>query len=288
MYKFLMRLVQIFGAANPDIHTVIEHFGNAEEACKAIDSGNFDFPNEKIRKNAHFVTMQKIEEICGYCEKREIKIVCIYDADYPQLLKEIFNPPVVIFYKGSLECLKKRCITGVGSREITPYISKLSARIAADLSRNGITIVSGMAHGVDSNVMNACLNLGNPVVGVLACGMGYDYPGGSAVMKQKIIDCGGVYFTELFPGVAPTPEYFKARNRILAGLSGGTAVFQAGPKSGALITAEYAVQEGRDVFCVPPPDIFDVRYSGVVELLRDGAVPLFNHDDILEFYKNNY
>ncbi len=287
MYKHLMRLVQIFGAANPDIHKVLDYCGDPEKACAAIDKGG-DFFTKEIRKKAEFVTEQKMDEVYRHCERNGIKLVSIYDKNYPVLLKEIYNPPVILFYKGSLECLDNRCITAVGAREITPYISKLSARIASDLSKSGITIISGMAHGVDSTVMKACISLGNPVAGVLACGIGYDYPRGSAEMRSMIIKSGGCYLTELLPGVSPDSEYFKARNRILAGLSMGTAIFQAGPESGALVTAEYAVQENRDVFCVPPPDVFDERYSGIVGLLRDGAVPLFNHDDILDFYKNNY
>lgn len=288
MYCSLMRLVQIFGAGNPVIHTVLDYYGDAESACAAIDGGECDFLDEKQHGNAKYVTAEKMNKIADFCERREIKLLSIYDRDYPEYLKEIYNPPVLLFYKGSLECLDALCITAVGSRDITPYINKLASRICTDLSKNGVTLISGMAHGVDSVAHNACVNLGNPTIGVLACGLNYDYPHGSSILRNKIVSCGGLYLSELMPNASPTPEYFRARNRILAGLSSGTAVFQAGDKSGALITAQHAVENNRDVFCVPPPDIFDVRYSGVVSFLRDGAVPLFNHDDILNFYRINY
>ena len=152
----------------------------------------------------------------------------------------------------------------------------------------GITLVSGMARGVDSVVHNACVYEGNPTVGVLACGINYDYPYGSGELRRKIVLNGGAYITELFPEVSPSREYFRGRNRILAGLSQGTIVFQAGEKSGSLITAGYALEEGRDVFCVPPPNLLDKRYNGVIPYLEDGAIPVFNHDDIIEFYKPNY
>ena len=216
------------------------------------------------------------------------KLMSIYDKAYPAMLKEIYNPPVLLFYRGSPDCLKKRCIAAVGAREITPYISKLASRVSADLSKNGITIVSGMARGVDSTALYACVNAGNPSAGVLACGIAHDYPKGSGILRQRIIDNGGIYMSELMPTVKPTPEYFRARNRIMAGLSCGTIVFQASDRSGSLITANYSVQEGREVFCVPPPNIFDNRYSGVIGLLRDGAINLFNHDDVLNFYRENY
>ncbi len=288
MHKYLMRLVQIFGAANPDIHKIIGHYGSAEAACAAIDSGDFIFSDKALKRNAEFVTPDKIDKVIEYCEKRDIKLLSIYDEDYPKLLKEIFNPPVLLFYRGSLECFGKRCITAVGSRDITSYTEKLAFRVATDLSSAGITLVSGMARGVDSTVHRACIASGNPTVGVLACGMMCDYPSGSGIMRDSIIRSGGAYITELMPNTAVSPEYFRARNRIMAGLSCGTIVFQAGTKSGALITAEYSVQEGRDVFCVPPPNIFDERYSGVVSFLRDGAIPLFNHDDVLNYYNDNY
>lgn len=284
-----MRLVQVFGAANPDIHAALKYFGGPEKTCEALDNNECrNILSPDIIKRAEYVTLEKMDKVMAECQRREIKLLSIYDKEYPRLLKEIFNPPVLLFYRGDLSCLDRLCITAVGARKITPYIEKLSARIISDLVKNNVTVVSGMARGVDSVVINTCLGLMSPVVGVLACGIEYDYPRGSAGMRRMIIENGGLYMTELLPGVSPSENYFNARNRIMAGLSSGTAVFQAGVGSGSLITASYAVDEGRDVFCVPPPDIFDPCYEGIVPLLRDGAVPLFNHDDILSLYRNNF
>lgn len=288
MYRYLMRLVQIFGAGNPDIHNMLERYGDAEKACAALDNGECGFLDEAVRKNIRYITLEKMQEVAYMCERNAVKLISIYDEEYPALLREIYNPPVLLFYRGSLNCLKSRCITAVGARKITPYISKLSYKVASDLAKRGVTIVSGMADGVDSTVMNACIDAGKPVAGVLACGIFYDYPRDGGVLRERVLSTGGIYMSELLPNASPSPDYFKARNRIMAGLSSGTAVFQAGPESGSLITAEYAVQSGRDVFCVPPPDISDVQYSAVVDFLRDGAIPLFNHDDILNFYRDNY
>ena len=289
MNRSLLRLVRIFGAGNPVIHKVIEYYGSSEAACTEIDKGDFRFISDKnSRELVSFVTYDKIDKVISWCEKRDIKLVNLYEKEYPRMLKEIYNPPVVLFYCGDLSCLENSSITAVGAREVTPYIEKLSFRICRDLSKSGITIVSGMARGVDSVCHNACVYEGNPTVGVLACGINYDYPYGSAALRRKIVLNGGAYMSELFPEASPTKEYFRGRNRILAGLSKGTIVFQAGEKSGSLITAEYALEEGRDVFCVPPPGIFDSCYAGVIPYIEDGAVPIFNHDDILEFYRNNY
>ncbi len=288
MYISLMRLVNIFGAANPDIHKLIEYYGDAHKVCEVIENGKCEYPDKSITEKSKYATVDKMQKIIEQCEKRDVHLVCLYEKSYPKMLKEIYNPPVLLFYRGSLDCLKNKCLSAVGSREITAYISKLTYKIATDLSKNGITLISGMAHGVDSTVHSACVNLGNPTVGVLGCGVFYDYPRGSSVLRSDIIRNGGLYLSELFPSVSPSPEYFVARNRIIAGLSGGTIVFQAGVKSGSLITADYAVQEGRDVFCVPPPDIMDEHYFGVIDFLRDGAIPVFNHDDILKFYESNF
>ena len=289
MNRSLLRLVRIFGAGNPVIHKVIEHYGNAVNACTELDKGDVQFLSQKKQHEmVSFVSYDKIDKVISWCEKRDIKLVNLYENEYPRLLKEIYNPPVILFYCGDLSCLERTTVTGVGAREITPYIEKLSFRICRDLSSMGITLVSGMARGVDSVVHNACVYEGNPTVGVLACGINYDYPYGSGELRRKIVLNGGAYITELFPEVSPSREYFRGRNRILAGLSQGTIVFQAGEKSGSLITAEYSLEEGRDVFCVPPPNLLDKRYNGVIPYLEDGAIPVFNHDDIIEFYKRNY
>lgn len=287
-YNCLMRLVQIFGAANPVIHDVIKYYGGPVSACEAIDSGKREFLNEKQVKNAKVVTPKIIDGVIGWCEKHEVKLISLDEKDYPKLLKEIYNPPVILFYRGTFDCLKRLPLTVVGARKITPYIGKITARICSDLSERGVTIVSGLADGVDSVAMNACIRNNNPCVGVLACGISYEYPRGTFPLRRSTVLNGGLILTELLPNVSPSVEYFDARNRIMAGLSKGTAVFQADKISGALITANHAVQEGRDVFCVPPPDIFEEKYAGVVSLLRDGAIPLFNHDDILKFYRENY
>ena len=281
MYRSLMRLVQIFGAANPVIHKYLDYYGDAIGACEAIDSGECDFLDDEIKKKAEFASYRNIDKLYESCIKRGIKLVSIYDKDYPRLLREIYNPPSLLFYKGDLDCLNRPCITAVGAREITEYIKKLARRVCTDLSSAGITLVSGMANGVDNVAHSACINNNNPTVGVLACGMFYEYPRNSRFLRNDIINNGGAYISELLPNTSPTVEYFEIRNRIMAGLSGGTIFFQADEISGSLITARLAVQEGRDVYCVPPPDIFDSKYIGVVEMLRDGAIPLFNHDDVL-------
>lgn len=285
MELYYLWLTLLFKPANPALHKVIEHYGGAETAYRAISGGDHSCLDEKQKAALSDIPLERAEEIAAFCTQNGYGILCIEDERYPALLKETYNPPLVLFYRGTPECLNDRlCITAVGSRAVTPYIERLCARVCADLSSRGIVLASGMAHGVDSAVHSACVRRNAPTVGVLACGINYDYPKGSGELREQIVLNGGAYLTELLPGTSPSRDYFRARNRILAGLSRGTAVFQAGVSSGALITASYAADEGRDVFCVPPPDIFDPRYSGVVKFLREGAIPLFNHDDVLNEY----
>lgn len=286
MTKYYLWLLQLLRPANPEIHRVLDYYGDPETAYNEISGGDISALSAEAAHRRKSISLDKSEKIEEYCCKNNVSIMTISDEAYPVLLSETYNPPAVFFYRGDLSCLDKLSITIVGAREVVPYIAKLCNRVSRDLAAADITLVSGMARGVDSIVHNACVRSGKPTVGVLACGIDYDYPKGSLELREQMIMNGGAYITELFPGTSPCPEYFRARNRILAGLSSGTAVFQASSNSGSLITANYAVEENRDVFCVPPPDVFNPRFSGVVGLLRDGAVILFNHDDIINLYRH--
>lgn len=288
MEKYYIWLIMVFRPSNPVIHEVMAKYGSAENAYNAISGGDHSLLTKEQINSLGYTTLAKAERVADKCKTRGFDIVLLGTDEYPKLLAEIFNPPLVIFKRGNLYCLDNLSITIVGAREVTDYIRKLGTRISKDLAKNGITLVSGMARGTDSCAHYACVDNGFPTVGVLACGIDHDYPAGSSVLKARIVESGGAYISELLPGTPPSPDYFKARNRILAGLSRGTAVFQAGPDSGSLITAAYAADENRDVFCIPPPNVFDSRYTGVVSYLRDGAIPVFNHDDILKEYKGLY
>lgn len=286
MTKYYLWLLQLFRPANPEIHRVLEYYGDAETAYNEISGGDTSAISTDAARRINSISIEKAEKIEEYCDKNNVSIMTLSDKAYPSLLKEIYNPPALFFYRGDLSCLDNLSITIVGAREVVPYITKLCNRVSRDLAAANITLVSGMARGVDSIVHNACVRTGKPTVGVLACGIDYDYPKGSLELREQMVMNGGAYLTELFPGTSPSPDYFRARNRILAGLTSGTAVFQASRESGSLITANYAVDENRDVFCVPPPDVFNPCFSGVIGLLRDGAIMLFNHDDVIRLYRH--
>ena len=287
-YHYCIWLTKIFGIANPKIHKVIEKYGSPENAYNEITRGDRSVLSNDETKQLNKFSMGSIDKIISHCEKKNISLCALGDSNYPKLLKEIYDPPVIFYYRGDLSCLDALSLTFVGARDVTPYIRRLCSRISYDIARMGITLVSGMAHGVDACVHTACVGGEGKTVAVLACGIDEDYPTGSLKLRREIVELGGVCMTELPPGTGASSEYFNPRNRIMAGLTRGTAVFQASMTSGALVTASYALDENRDVFCVPPPDLLSSSYSGVVGFLRDGAVPIFNHDDILNEYRGLY
>ena len=288
MDRYYIWLTRVLGTANPKIHKLTEKYGSAKQAYEAITDGDISCLTEEETEKLDYETIDRVDRLIDYCRKHGIGICSFGSKEYPKLLAEIYDPPSVIYYRGDLSCLEDLSLTFIGSREPTPYILKLCSRITADAGKVGITLVSGMARGVDQCVHSTCVEKGIRTVGVLGCGVDYDYPYKSRILREKIVLGGGAYISELLPNDAPTKEYFNPRNRILAGLTRGTVIFQAAINSGTLITGSYAVDENRDVFCVPPPDVFNPAYEGVIGFLEDGAIPVFNHLDIIKEYVGLY
>lgn len=290
MTEYYLWLLQLMGPANPKSLQLIQHYGSAKNVYEAVVIGKerkFLSPSEEKRLGT--ATLENAQRIMEECEKAEIKIVTLNDEDYPYRLQNIYNPPILLFYKGSLNGINNEiCITGVGARGATAYTAKVTRRTCMDLAKLGTVLVSGMAAGVDHLVHQSAIDAGGKTVGVLACGIGIDYPRGSIPTRERMYELGGACISELLPYTQTSKGYFHARNRILSGLSLGTIVFQAGKQSGSLITADHSIQQGRDLFCVPPHDLFDPDYSGVVKYLRDGAIPLFNYLDVVNCYFSAY
>ena len=290
MTEYYLWLLQLMGAADPRSLQLLHHYGSAKNVYEAVvinKEREFLSPSEESRLKT--ATLENAQRIMEECEKAGIKIVTLDDEDYPYRLQNIYNPPILLFYKGSLESINNEvCITGVGARGATAYTAKVTRHTCMDLAKLGTVLVSGMAVGVDHLVHQSAIDAGGKTVGVLACGIGIDYPRGSIPTRERIYELGGACISELLPFTQTSRGYFHARNRILSGLSLGTIVFQAGNRSGSLITANHAIQQGRDLFCVPPHDLFNPDYSGVVKYLRDGAIPLFNYLDVVNCYLSDY
>lgn len=280
---YCMWLVMVFGAGNPKIWEIIKRFGNPESAYNALKSESCEFLTDKDLKAVKTSHLEQCSYVFENCERNGVKIICFYDADYPKMLENIFNPPIILFVKGDLSVLDDLCITVVGTREPSHYSVRVAEKICSELAKVGIVIVSGFALGIDSVSHRSAVMAGGKTIAVLGCGIDVDYPKENAKSKPKIEER-GLFITEFLPGTKPVPSNFPKRNRILSGLSAGTLVIEASHTSGSLITAELAIEQGRDLFCIPPADIFDRRYSGVVKFLRDGAVPVFSYLDIIYAY----
>lgn len=205
--------------------------------------------------------------------------IALSDPRYPPLLASTSDAPPMLFVKGDVSALAAPAVALVGSRAATPYALTVAGRLAADLAAAGFVVVSGLARGVDSAAHAAALQVKGRTVGVLGCGVDRVYPPEHAQLARNIAHAGAV-ISELPLGVPPRPHHFPLRNRIISGLSSAVVVVEAPEKSGALITASAALEQGRDVLVVPGP-VTGGRNRGGHLLLRDGAKPVESADDIL-------
>lgn len=284
--EYYIYLLQIFGGGNPKIHEVIRACGNARNAYERISGGDMSLIPSNRQENARKATLERSKTIIDYCGANNIGIVTIDDKDYPANLRNIFDPPVVLFVSGNIGCLdNKLAVAVVGPREPSVNAVRMAENICYNLARCNIVLVSGFAKGIDRIAHNNSIRHRKPTVAVLACGMTVDYPAGSFGLRKEITDNGGAVISELLPDTPCNPDYFKFRNRIISGLSHGTAVVGAYNKSGSLLTANHAFEQDRELFFTVPEDTLDRRYSRIVRYLRDGAHPVFDFYDIVnEFY----
>lgn len=252
-----------------------------EKAAAAIRSGRVLLSADE-KKRASKITASDVREVVELCRNSGVRIITFDSDEYPVLLKRIYNPPIVLFCVGNLEGIDKQLtVSAVGTRKASDYGLAVTQKIISQLARDGVVITSGLALGIDTAVHKACLDGGGRTIGVLACGIFVDYPRGHSGLKRQIAKSGGAVISELLPFETPTAEYFQHRNRIISGLSLGTLIIEADEKSGALITANLACEQGREVFFIPPHDILSPHFMGVADLGRDGAVPVYSHIDIL-------
>ena len=226
------------------------------------------------------------ERILRQCYENEISILTAQDAAYPDRLKVSDDPPVVLYYKGILPRLDGPSIGVVGTRKASVYGLTQARRLGYGLARCGCTVISGGAKGIDTEALKGALTGGSPVIAVLGCGVDVVYPRENKQLFRDIVQ-NGCLISEYPPGTAPLPQHFPVRNRIISGLSLGILVAEAPEKSGALITADRALEQGRDVF-VLPANVGVESCGGNLKLLREGAIPVRDAWDILQEYDAQY
>ncbi len=212
--------------------------------------------------------------------KNNFQLICIGDDDYPSNLLKIPDPPAVLFSSGALMARDLVSIAVVGSRYASPAGIIFAEKLTADLARNGVAVVSGLAVGIDSAAHRGALKAGGRTLAVLGCGLDVDYPAVNTDLKQ-VIARSGALLTEFPLGTPPSPGNFPSRNRIISGLSLGVVVVEAAERSGSLITARFALEQGREVFAVPGV-AQSMRSKGTHRLLRQGAKLVESVEDVLE------
>ena len=218
------------------------------------------------------------KRLADACQRRQVHICTLQDESYPYLLKEIFSPPAVLYYRGVL-MPKARRVAMVGSRRFSPYGEALALEFGEQLAAAGLTVVSGAARGIDTRSHRGALKTGRTVA-VLGCGIDVAYPPENRRLLAEIAEQGAV-ISEYGPGVQPLPAFFPARNRIISGLSVGTLVVEAAARSGSLITAEMALNEGREVYALPG-SVFSKTSEGCHHLIQQGAKLVTKPGEILK------
>ena len=223
---------------------------------------------------------EDLEKYVDYMRKNDIKMITILDKNYPLKLKHIYDKPVILFARGNIDLLSEKSIAIVGCRDCTEYGQNISKKLAYDLSKNDFCIVSGLARGIDKFAHLGALEANGKTVAVIGNGLDNIYPYENKNLCERIIQNNGLIVTEYIIGTKPSKMNFPARNRIISGLSDGVIVVEAKEKSGALITAEFALEQGKEVFAVPG-NIKRLNSKGTNELIKDGANILTDYKDII-------
>lgn len=221
----------------------------------------------------------RAEQVYEGIQQAQIGMISLSDPQYPPLLKATADAPVILYYKGDIT-LCHPCISVIGSRKATAYGLRAAEQIAAELAGRGICIVSGMARGIDTSAHKGALRAGGKTCAVLGSGIDVVYPPENKALLEEICHK-GVVLSEYAPGTLPLPQHFPARNRIISGLSQGVAVVEAGAESGTLITVDFALEQGREVFAVPG-NIYSLKSRGTNQLIKDGAHLLSGAEEIIE------
>ncbi len=276
-------LTGLFGVNSGRFLPMIEKMGGIENFYNAkVYPKSVEFSSKTVEK-LNNKSLEWAETVCGICTKKNIRILTVESTDYPEVLTHIFIPPVVLYAKGKVPDWDELFMIGVvGTRKATKYGINVTKSICDELAQKGVTIVSGLARGIDTQATKSAVNTGAFSIGLCGCGVDVNYPSGNKKLKAELIK-NGLLLSEYPPGTLAGKWTFRPRNRIIAGLSRGVLVTEAPKHSGALITAYGALDENRDVFAVPGK-IDDENFAGINALIKSGAKPVFSADDILVEY----
>ncbi len=281
--------LKLISVLDSKILKIIDYFGTAEEAWEAKKNDFLKIDGVSPKLIGEIIKKREDIDLDFWWQKYkslEIDVVTFLDNDYPSLLKEIPNPPPVLFFKGDLLKSYSEAIAIVGSRRATAYGRAFAEELALNLSRAGVTVISGVARGIDSAAHKGALAEKGNTIGVLGCGLDVVYPPENKLLYRAISEQGSLV-SEYLIKTEPFKWNFPARNRIISGLAKGVVIVEASEKSGALITADFALEQGREVFAVPGNPKNSLS-KGPHKLLKSGACLIENTDDIFEALGLNY
>ena len=289
MLKYWVWLSELKGLRNQTRLALLRRFGDPEsifyaDADELLLTEGVERSQLKLLKNHD---LAPADRILADCQRLDIQLLTFSDAAYPGRLKNIYDPPALLYCKGRLPLLDDLlCVAAVGTRDCTPYGVACAEKLGFGLASGGAAVVSGLAKGIDAAAIRGALRAGGVTVGVVGNGLDVYYPYESRYLYEDVASA-GVLLSEYPPGTEPASGHFPVRNRIISGLSLAVLVVEAPEKSGALITAATALEQGRDVFAVPGP--IDAPASvGCNCLIRDGAGLVSDASDILREYEGRF
>jgi DNA processing protein len=265
------------------IKKLIEHYGTAERVFQASLTeleamGMRAFSAQSIATGK---SLELAQQECVKAIEARAKIISLSDPEYPSRLREIYDPPVILFVKGSVEVLSQPGIAMVGTRHPTPYGSGMAERLSTDLAARGLVIISGLARGVDTASHRGAVAAKGKTVAVLGTGIDVMYPRENSRLAEQIVALGGALITEFPVGTSPTPQNFPIRNRIISGMSAGVLVVEAAEYSGTRITSRCALEQNRDVYAVPG-NVTNKNSWGPNTLIKQGAKLVATWEDVWE------
>ena len=252
--KYWIWISRIKGIGNRIITNLIEMYGNLENVWNLDKkqlmncSGISEITANKILNTKY---REGLERYIKYMKENQIELITIYDKRYPKRLKQIYDFPMYLYVKGNVNILNDYGIAIVGSRLCSRYGAMVSEKFASRLTENNINIISGLAKGIDTYAHIGCVKAGGKTIAVLGNGLDMIYPKENIEIANKIIKNGGALVSEYVIGSKPEKLNFPARNRIVSGMSCGVLVVEAGQRSGALITVDFALEQGKEVFVIP-------------------------------------
>ncbi len=279
-YWIGFNLIKGIGAVR--MQALVAYFGNLESAwcANAVNLAEAGLGRRLIERVVQARDTVNLDQVWDKIESQGITVLTWQDESYPSHLKEIDQPPPVLYIRGEYLPDDIFAVAIVGTRRITPYGRQITEEIAAFLAANGITVISGLARGVDSVAHQTALKAGGRTIAVLGSGVDKIYPPEHRGLAEQMMQRGAIV-SDYAPGTPPDASNFPPRNRIISGLSLAVVVVEAGETSGALITAEFAAEQGREVFAVPG-SILASQSKGTNKLIQRGALPLLSASDLMQ------